>query len=288
MAGPGSTLAARLLRRVERLLMGRRAYKWVLRDWLSLGDLRAAAELLGTMRFTRQIEPQLMPGPAATDILVLAPHPDDEVIGPGGTLIRAVRAGKKVTILFITSGTDQEASLRENEALACCAANGFEPHFLKGIAGQIPLEPTARAVADFIRKVKPGAIFLPFVLDDHDDHRRTNEVLLEAISANQSVDSEIWAYQVYTPLPGNIVVDVTDLIDAKSASIRTYQSQMRRRDWSHFARGLNAFNCRFLPGRHDSCYAECFFVVPGRDYHDICRRYFASGAAYYEPAYARK
>ena len=267
------------MRGAERLFMGRRAYKWVVRDWFALEDLRAASEVLGTMRFTRQIEPQIMAGPQHDQILVLAPHPDDEVIGPGGTLIRAARAGKKVTVLFLTSGVNCETAIRNSEAKACCAANGFDANFLNQVAGQIDLDKTAAATADVIARLKPGALFLPFVLDDHDDHRLANEVLLRALSAVNDNMPEIWAYQVYTPLPGNVVVDISDMIDAKCDAIQMYESQMQRRDWAHFARGLNAFNCRLLSGNKTKSYAESFFVVPCHDYLDICCRYFAPGSA---------
>ncbi len=281
-------LAARLLRRLERLTMGRRAYKWIVRDWLPPGDLRAASAVLGTMRFIRQIEPQPMAGPAARDILVLAPHPDDEVIGPGGTLIRAARAGQKVSVLFVTSGKGEEAAERVAEARMCCASLGFEATYLGGIAGQIGILDPARAIAEVVARIRPGAIFVPFVLDDHADHRRVNEVLLHALAGAKSADAEIWAYQVYSPLPGNVVVDVTDVIGAKADAIRIYRSQMAHRDWAHFALGLNAFNCRLLQGVGGARYAESFFVVPSGEYVEICRQYFRLADTYPGVANARQ
>lgn len=267
--------------------MARKAYKWVLRDWLALYDLPAAADVLGTMRFTRQIEPQLFDGPRAQDILVVAPHPDDEVIGPGGTLIRMANMGRKVTVLFVTSGKTDEAEVREKEARACCAMCGFEARFAGETAGAIRLDKAGQALADVAAEKRPDAIFIPFLVDDHDDHRRVNESLLHGLAAAYPRRGpEIWAYQVYTPLPGNVVVDITDVADRKAQAIRGYASQMQRRDWAHFALGLNAFNCRLLPGSRNAEYAESFFVVPMSDYLDLCRRYFGSGAAYYEAAYA--
>ena len=54
--------------------------------------------------------------------------------------------------------------------------------------------------------------------------------------------------------------------------------QMRRRDWAHYALGLNAMNCRLLRGRADACYAEAFFVVPLEEYVTIAARYDSSAS----------
>jgi N-acetylglucosamine malate deacetylase 1 len=274
---------ARPVQRIVRRTMGRRAYKWVVRDWFRLHDLPAAAGVLGTMRFSRQIEPIELAGPEARDILVIAPHPDDEVIGPGGTLIRAARSGRKVTVLFLTSGSAADRPSREAEAQACCTRCGFDFRFVGQSERAIERGPSTQAVLAAIEGTKPGAIFVPFLLDDHDDHRRANEILRDALPQTRA---EIWAYQVYTTLPGNVVVDITDVAEQKAQAIRTYASQMRRRDWAHFALGLNAFNVRFLAGRNDRAYAESFFVVPGVEYRELCSRYFGTGNAYYEEGYA--
>jgi len=288
MASAGGPLS-RVIRRIERLAMGRKAYKWILRDWFPGNDLAAAARVLGTMRFSRQIEPQLLAGPRSREIIVVAPHPDDEIIGPGGTLLRMARTGGNVTVLFVTSGKPDERMVRGKEARACCEMCGFEPRFAGEVAEAIQSENAGKAIATLAAEKAPGAIFLPFLLDDHDDHRRVNEALLHGLAAAyQSHGPEIWAYQVYTPLPGNVVVDITNLIESKANAIRCYASQMQRRDWVHFALGLNAFNCRLLSGCRDAHYAESFFVVPLSEYLDLCRQYFGSGSAYYEAGYAAR
>jgi len=281
MVSAGGPLS-RVIRRIERLAMGRKAYKWILRDWFPGNDLAAAARVLGTMRFSQHIEPQLLDGPRSGNIVVVAPH-------PGGTLLRMARTGRNVTVLFVTSGKPDERAERETEARACCEMCGFEPRFAGEVAGAIQLGNAGKAVAALVAEKAPGVIFLPFLLDDHDDHRRVNEALLHGLFvADRSGGPEIWAYQVYTPLPGNVVVDITDLVESKAKAIRCYASQMQRRDWAHYALGLNAFNCRLLTGSRDARYAESFFVVPLSEYLDVCRQYFGSGSAYYEAAYAAR
>lgn len=272
--------------RLERLVMGRKAYKWVLRDWQQLHDLPAAARLLETMRFSRAIEPQLMIRPNGQRLLVLAPHPDDEVIGPGGTLLHAVDAGAETKVIYVTSGTPDELPAREHEAEAVCRDLGCSHEFLRQEIFDIPIETTADAIRSAIDDFAPDTLFLPFVLDDNDDHRRLNHALLSlAITETVKFRPEVWAYQVYTPLPGNVAVDVTDVISTKASAIRRYGTQLKRRDWAHFALGLNAFNCRLVHGVSQSCYFEVFFVVPWTEYIDFCRSYFSAGGTYYEANY---
>ena len=265
--------------------MGRKAYKWVLRDWLCLHDLNMAAELVASMRHLRQINPQQLEGPQADRLLVIAPHPDDEVIGPGGTLIMAADKGKAVHVLFLTSGRAGEAATREKEAREVSDICGFQTIFAGGVAEEIDVN----AAADEIVRAaghSPSAIFLPFILDDHDDHRRSNEALVAAFDTGKLAQTnEVWAYQVYSVSPGNVVVDITEVADRKRSGIGKYVSQMKSRDWGHFALGLNAFNSRLLPSRGAAIHVECFFVVPLQEYVELCRGYFSDRPPYYTKAY---
>jgi LmbE family N-acetylglucosaminyl deacetylase len=275
-----------LVARLERLAMGRKAYKWVLRDWQHLGDLRNAATLIETMRFSRQIEPQQLAAPAGRRILVVAPHPDDEVIGPGGTLLRAIASGADVHVVYVTTGLPEELPARRQEAEAVCRELGVECRFLDEEIFNIRAAELASSLAAALRSIRPDTVFIPFLLDDNDDHRRVNEALARCIRDRSiSAGAEIWAYQVYTPLPGNVVVDVTDQAGRKAELIRLYAGQMARRDWVHFALGLNAFNCRLVHGVPDARYFESFFVVPAGDYAGFCDAYFCDGATYYETGY---
>jgi len=274
-----------LYNRLERFATGRKAYKWVLKDWLALHDLQTAADLVASMRHFRQISPQVLDGPSGDRILVIAPHPDDEVIGPGGTLLGAVAAGKAVEVLFLTSGRKGETATREAEAVAVAENVGFKPVFAGGTAGNIDPTAAGNAIVTAAGNA-PSAIFVPFVLDDHDDHRRSSEALIHAFDTGSlSRSIEIWAYQVYSVVPGNVVVDITKFSKAKRSAIDKYASQMKSRDWGHFSLGLNAFNSRLVRARGKAVYVECFFVVPLHEYVELCRPYFAGQPPYYSRTY---
>ena len=283
----GSNLLKRLRRRLRSPLA---EYRFVISDWTELGDVKRSAAVLDTMRFSNKLTPQLRDGPDVQRVVVVAPHPDDEVIGPGGTVLKLCDAGCDVTVVYVTDG-DPVATTpdRRQEAEAVARTLGFTPKFLGARAGAIPVDDRGvEALAEAIMEARPEAVLVPFVLDDNDDHRRVNQLLWRALRSNRLPPSiELWTYQVYSSLPGNVVVDITDYAERKAQAIRLYASQVAKRDWAHFALGLNAFNLRFLRGTNEPRYAEMFFVVPGAQYAELCDAYFLPdpSACYYWPGY---
>lgn len=264
------------LRRLERLIFAKRAYSFYLRQWQQLGDARAASQVVATTRAHHLLEILEVPAPRGR-IVVLAPHPDDELIGPGGTLIQSLQAGADVRVVYLTSGEPQEKAIREAEAVYIAEKLGFEPVFLGWPVGAIPIDSTAQGqLATAINGFSADIVMMPFVLDDHDDHRRCSQLLLAAFDAALIPnDLSIWAYQVYSPGLANVAVDVTREIATKQQYIRLYHSQMASRDWANFSMGLSAWNSRFLANRPQAAYGELFFKVPLKDYAEICRPYFA-------------
>ena len=289
--GTGTQMAASGLKmRLRNWLLGRKTYKFFLRDWLALGDLQRAADVLATMRFSQNLVPTLMPGPKADRITVIAPHPDDEMMGPGGTIIAALDRGADVDVVYLSRGRHGAAGDELcAEAQALADRLGYRTHFLDHPLRNIPVDlPAAQALADLLASLASGALFIPFLLDDHDDHRRASHLLLESMRSKPSLAlPEIWGYQVYTTLPGNVAVDITDVASRKAEAIRGFASQMKIRDWPHWALGLNAFNSRFVSGGAEPRYIESFFVVPAQAYRDICAHYFddAADSVYREENY---
>ena len=275
-------LLKRLLLLLYNAALDRKKYRFVIRD-LQRQPLETWAALLATLQVQRRLVPIVMQGPPGQRALIIAPHPDDEVIGPGGTLIRYCSAGGKARVLFLTAGNPVEAAQRMEEARRAADAGGWEIRFLGTGEQFIPVdEKTATRLASEIVEFSPDHLFLPALFDDNDDHRRASQLLLHAAPlTGTKVAPEIWAYQVYSMVPVNVVVDITDVSERKAKLVRLHASQFRSRNWSHYALGLNAFNQRFLPGRADAAYAETFFVLPFADYLDLCRRFFADPSIVY-------
>src|SRR5262249_19086405 len=121
----------------------------------------------------RQIEPGR--------VLVVAPHMDDEVIGPGGTLLLHRQAGSQLGVVFVSDSagdpTQTDASSdtaqRKLEAQAAAAYVGFElVRFLDYADGKLSLRESriAHDLAALLHEWQPTTIFCPFPTDHHRDH----------------------------------------------------------------------------------------------------------------------
>jgi LmbE family N-acetylglucosaminyl deacetylase len=126
--------------------------------------------------------------------VVFAPHPDDETLGCGGTILKKTGAGAEVTIVVMTDGgashrdfmePDRLREIREAEAVEASLRLGVPAasvHLLgfadRGLGEARP--EAAERVADLLRAVRPGEIYVPYEHDTPADHRVTRAVVLEA------------------------------------------------------------------------------------------------------------
>ena len=235
------------------------------------------------MRFTRTLEPLEMSSPRGKRITVVAPHPDDEMLGAGGTLIRALKLGASVRCIYLTSS--RPATQVETETAEVARRIGYRTDFLRYPVHAIPL--SDESVSRFGKALSAetmDCLFVPILFDDHDDHRRTSQLLWQVWQRGLvREDIEVWCYQVYSPIISNVVVDISDVAEEKVTAVRMWKSQIQHRNFDHYILGLNAFNIRLLPKAR---YVEAFFVLPIRDYCDLCQRYFSDpDSAFYNPVY---
>src|SRR5687767_10820769 len=115
-----------------------------------------------------------------SNALIIAPHPDDEVLGCGGTIARLAREGRKITVAIVTKGTplfpaSQVRQVRAEARLANKALGVKDLRFLDLPVTTLHLIPRAKLNAVFIeliRATKPEIAFLPFPGDRHEDHRQ--------------------------------------------------------------------------------------------------------------------
>lgn len=261
-------------------------YKFVLKDWVSLGDLGAISKVLETKRFSQNLDPIEMQRPDAQSVLVISPHPDDDVFCSGGTILKMIRAGCRVKVVYLTSGSRhtyedehkgllaRQVAIREKESLAVSTRLGTDIEFWRYSSKGIKIDDESiTRLRNAYTQVRPKAVFMPFIADDHIDHRKAVQLFYEAFKRDSRVDFEIWAYQGYSTVIPNVVVDITDVMEEKTRLIELWESQKKSRDWAHFVRGLNAFNSRFLK-TNQARYVETFFVVPANEYIELCKIYF--------------
>jgi N-acetylglucosamine malate deacetylase 1 len=217
------------------------------------------------------------------NVLVIAPHPDDEAIGCGGTVLLHMERGDVVNAVFLTSGElglkqlpcEQAWKIREAEARRSCKVLGIRPpEFLRlpdWMMGD-DIEGAARKLQEALQKLQPDLIYLPHPAEWHPDHRATLPILRAALhnakleTRQDSGDTPFAAprlrgYEVWTPLAEfQHVENITSVMATKLRALRKHVSQVRGWEYVHAVRGLNAFRGA-MAGR---CrYAEVFQDLTG-------------------------
>ena len=205
------------------------------------------------------------------NIVVIAPHPDDESIGCGGAICRHADAGDRVTAAFLTSGElglkhlAREAAwqTREAEAKAAGKILGIaEMRFLRQPDWMLAegVGSAANALAEVLTSERPQLIYVPHPREWHPDHKAAGEILKQSLGMCAASVTEIRGYEVWTPLSEyTVVVDISAVMPRKLQAIRCHVSQLADFDYAHAAQSLNAFR-GVLAAR--AAFAEVFEQLP--------------------------
>lgn len=265
-----------LIKKIVSIVLPRRVnYEFIIKDWRPLFDLEASSQLLETKRFFNNLQPSILRPPNNKKILVLSPHIDDEIFGCGGVLLESSDTCEILVVYVANKMKDKvQAELIKNEAISVCnKLNIHAPIFLNYRPGRISLA-AENEIREAIVEFSPDIISTTFILDDHDDHRRVNLLLSNALTEGINNNIEIWQFQIYSTVIPNVVVDITRVMSEKIELMEQYENVSGNRNWSHYIQGANAMNCRFIPGK-TKIYAESFFVLPDSEYLALSKQYFA-------------
>lgn len=187
------------------------------------------------------------------NVLVLSPHPDDEVLGCGGTVTGLALAGHRVDVLYLTSGEagghgtppDEVAKIREEEARAAAAVLGIQStDFWRLPDGGLEVQP---AIVDRLRERLAGTltdrVYVTHPDEDHPDHRAAAALLAGAVDAmDQDSRPEVLYMEVWTPLTRfTDVVDISGDLEVKMTALRCHVSQCKVMDFEAASRGLSRY-----------------------------------------------
>ncbi|HED66183.1 MAG TPA: glycosyltransferase [Planctomycetes bacterium] len=176
-------------------------------------------------------------------ILVIAPHPDDEVFGCGGMLAWHGELGAEVRILVLTDGgagdpearTDEIRATRREESLAAGRALGdFEYRFLGFPDGALGTEDRlAERLREEIADFDPALVYAPSPLELHPDHRAASAASLAALrslAAELGGERRALLYGVNAQVPAGVLFDTTPVAAKKRAAIACFESQLAYQD----------------------------------------------------------
>jgi LmbE family N-acetylglucosaminyl deacetylase len=184
-------------------------------------------------------------------ILVFAPHPDDEVLGCGGTLALARADGVKVKVVVITDGEKGvpeglPAEIRRKECVIGLEILGIEDVVFWGFPDcSVPLSgPIIEKYREVVSEFAPQSIFLPSPSEGHLDHQRATRGVIKALEGRWN--GQLLFYETVQPQLVNVTNDISAVMELKQLAILAHVSQTRQFDYEHLCvhlahlRGLSA------------------------------------------------
>jgi N-acetylglucosamine malate deacetylase 1 len=196
-------------------------------------------------------------------ILILAAHPDDDILGCGGTIARFSKEGKKIHVAFLADGvfsrgTSQEKFKDELKARRKAAASALSILGVDSVSfndfpdnrmDSVPLLDIAQVIEVLISKYAPSTVFTHNAADVNVDHQRVHDATVVACRPQPGHPVKtIIRYEVASStewqLPGpsegfvpNWYVDISLTMDLKLRSLAEYEHELRQ--WPH-SRSLKA------------------------------------------------
>lgn len=181
-------------------------------------------------------------------ILVFAPHPDDEVLGVGGTIALNIRKGNKVYVCIVTKGQPPlfnnpvGNNKNQDDARACHNFLGITKTFFLDFPAA-DLESVKRyklndRILDVIREVAPDKVYIPHIGDMQKDHQIVVDSCMVALRPKYFPQvKRILAYETMSEtdwnLPNvanafipNVFVNIADTIETKKKALSYYTLQV--------------------------------------------------------------
>lgn len=190
------------------------------------------------------------PGP----VLILAPHPDDEVFGCGGALLRHVEAGDAVRVVILTDGgrgvddSGEYVRQRRQESLKAAALLGYSPPVFWELPdrGLEYGEPLIRRLLESIEDSAAALVYAPSWWEAHPDHRALAMAAAEAVRRSESAVRLVF-YEIGVPLPPNALLDITGLLERKQQAMACFASQLALQSYDRQILALNRYRTYTLP-----------------------------------------
>ena len=204
----------------------------------------------------------VVPGKA---VLVLAPHPDDEVFGCGGAIAKHVESGHPVCVVILTDGAlYADSDLRQRESVAAAQLLGYGmPEFWGFPDGELRYsDELAQRLADRIAQCGADLVYAPSPWENHPDHRQTQLLATEAVRRS-APNVRLAFYEVGAALRPNVLLDITTVLDTKEAAMRCFASQLVHQNYLGHIQALNFYRTYTLGPDVKS--AEAFWLSVDSD-----------------------
>lgn len=218
---------------------------------------------------------------AQKKILIVAPHPDDETLGVGGTLLKHKQKGDLISWLITTTVNlhpnypDDFIQSRKKQIQAVSALYAMdhtaELSFLSKKLDEHPLGSIISAINAVIEDLKPNTIYLPFLNDAHSDHRITFTAALACTKTFRHPSiKEILMYETPSEtdfsIPTgssfhpNVFVDISDTFEKKITILQQYETELGKHPFPRSLEIIEALG-KLRGVQCGARFAEAFMLV---------------------------
>lgn len=180
-------------------------------------------------------------------VLVIAPHPDDEIIGVGGTIAKRAKAGDEVYVCIVTKGKEPlfKEEFIEQGRKECREADAMlgvrETIFLDFPAVMLETVPRYEfngKIAEVVQRINPDEVYIPHRGDMQIDHQMVVDAAMVAVRPRgKNYPKRVYAYETLSETGWNIpntvnefiptvYEDITDTLEIKLKSMDVFQSQL--------------------------------------------------------------
>jgi len=197
------------------------------------------------------------------NVVVLAPHQDDEAFGLGGLLSALASGGSQVTFTWFSRGKDPIRVPEAKRMIELLGARSYEVDSFPISSESVVVAKSTQVIEQLIANVNPDLICVPSVFDSHLDHMRLTVALDQALRQTR-YHGMILQYEVWNTLIPNLLVDISTFIEKKRALMEVFRSQLNlndkdcERNRNYIERTLSLNRYRGMPHRVD--YAEGFIL----------------------------
>ncbi|MFH1070332.1 MAG: PIG-L deacetylase family protein [Candidatus Glassbacteria bacterium] len=218
-------------------------------------------------------------------VLVIAPHPDDETLGCGGTLLRHAAAGDEIHWLIVTrmeeaAGFSRQDMLRRDQELKqVAAAYGFTSVEHLNLSttrlDTLPLADLVSAIGGIIRKTAPETLYLPHGGDVHSDHGQVFKAVescskwfrfpsLMTVASFETISETDQAFGLeFGHFVPNQFVDISRFLERKIEIMMLYATEIGEFPFPRSAEAIRAL-ARYRGATAGYEAAEAFMLLRGR------------------------
>jgi LmbE family N-acetylglucosaminyl deacetylase len=174
-------------------------------------------------------------------VLHISPHPDDEVIGAGATLLALRDTGHHIINLAVTLGSDErERPRRLHEVQTACARAGFE------LVVHDPGRDLAAAVQALIAERGADLVVAPSPHDGHPGHEAVGRAARDAVAAGRGADPppRLWLWGLWADLPRPTLYHAFDEVLMRQATyvLEAHAGELERNDYRGLLRARATAN----------------------------------------------